>query len=82
MSVLLKVTPGTVDRYTSYRLKAPPSVVAVQFKSTVLRWGVRLARATGAGTSSITTLSTQISESGAPPAFSRVIRRSRMLWLT
>ena len=64
MSVLLSVTPAAVDRYTSYRLKASPSVLAVQFKSTVLRCGVRLARATGTA-SSITTLSTQMSESGA-----------------
>ncbi len=82
MRVLLNVTPGVVDRYTSYRLKALPSVLAVQFRSTVLRCGVRPASATGAGTSSITTLSTQMSESGAPPAFSRVSKRSRMVWLT
>src|ERR1035437_4075011 len=82
ISVLLNVTPGVVDRYTSYRLKALPNVLAVQFRSTVLRCGVRLARTTGAGTSSITTLSTQISESGALPAFSKVSKRSRMVWLT
>ena len=82
MSVLLNVTPGVVDRYTSYRLKAPPRVVAVQFKSTVLRCGVRLTRATGAGTSSITTLSSQISESGARPPYSKLNKRSRRVWLT